>query len=397
MKLVPMTSRRARWAVPAGAVAVVAAVTAASMATAAAASPALPARSPAQLISALASHAATPPQMSGTVVESAALGIPQLPGQQDPSSPLSMLSGSHTIRLWYSDPAHFRLALPVPLGETDVIRNGGTGWVWQSRSNSVQRIMLPARPGGVHASPATGAGSMPTPLTPQQAAQQLLTAVGPTTSVTSGPTTTVAGQDAYQLVVAPKDSRSLVGRVVVEVDAQHPGVVLGVQVFARGAASPAFQTGFTSITFAAPPASTFAFTPPNGASVHTVTPGHPAGTGTPPAPPQAVSGATVVGKGWLAVAVLPASVLSAVQHGNAAGALGQAARSAAGGPGPGGSVDAAGLLAALLKSATPVSGVWGSGKLVTTSLVSILITSNGHVLIGAVAPSVLYSAAAQLR
>jgi outer membrane lipoprotein-sorting protein len=304
---------------------------------------------------------------------------------------MSMLSGSHTVRLWYSDPAHFRLALPVPLGETDVIRNGGTGWVWQSSSDSVQKIMLPARAGRV---PAAGAGSMPAPLTPQQAAQRLLTAVGPTTSVTSGPTTTVAGQDAYQLVVAPKDSRSLVGRVVVEIDAQHPGVVLGVQLFARGAASPAFQTGFTSITFAAPPASTFAFTPPNGASVHTVTPHRQAvRTGTPPA----VSGAKVVGKGWLAVAVLPSSVLSAVQHGNAAGALGQAAQSAAGGPGSGGSVDPAGVLAALLKSATPVSGAWGSGKLVTTSLVSILITSNGHVLIGAVAPSVLYSAAAQLR
>jgi outer membrane lipoprotein-sorting protein len=395
MNLVPMTSRRARWAVPAGAVAVVAAVTAASMATAAAASPALPARSPTQLISALASHAATPPQMSGTVVESAALGIPQLPGRQDPSSPLSMLSGSHTVRLWYSDPAHFRLALPVPLGETDVIRNGSTGWIWQSSSNSVQRVMLPARPGGVHASPATGAGSMPAPLTPQQAAQRLLTAVGPTTSVTSGPTTTVAGQDAYQLVVAPKDSRSLVGRVVVEVDAQHPGVVLGVQVFARGAASPVFQTGFTSITFAAPPASTFAFTPPQGASVHAVTPGDLAGAR--PAVRPAVSGAKIVGSGWLRVAILPSSVLSAIRNGNAAGALGQAAQSAAGGPGSGGSVDPAGVLAALLKSATPVSGAWGSGKLVTTSLVSILITSNGHVLIGAVAPSVLYSAAAQLR
>jgi hypothetical protein len=227
MEIVPMTSRRARWAVPAGAVAVVAAVTAASMATAAAASPALPARSPAQLLSALAGHAAAPPQMSGTVVESAALGIPQLPGQQDPSSPLSMMSGSHTIKVWYSDPAHFRLALPVPLGETDVIRNGGTGWVWQSSSDSVQRVMLPARPGGVPASPATGAGSAPASLTPQQAAQRLLRAVGPSTGVTSGPTTTVAGQDAYQLVVAPKDSRSLVGRVVFEVDAQHPGVVLG--------------------------------------------------------------------------------------------------------------------------------------------------------------------------
>ena len=394
MKLVPMTSRRARWAVPAGAVAVVAAVTAASMATAAAASPALPARSPAQLLSALASHAATPPQMSGTVVESASLGIPQLPGQQDPSSPLSMLSGSHTIRLWFSDPAHFRLALPVPLGETDVIRNGGTGWVWQSSSNSVQKIMLPARAGGVQAARPPGPAPCRRRSPRSRPHSGCSRRSAPPPASRPGPTTTVAGQDAYQLVVAPKDSRSLVGRVVVEIDAQHPGVVLGVQLFARGAASPAFQTGFTSITFAAPPASTFAFTPPNGASVHTVTPHRQAvRTGAPPA----VSGAKVVGKGWLAVAVLPSSVLSAVQHGNAAGALGQAAQSAAGGPGSGGSVDAAGVLAALLKSATPVSGAWGSGRLVTTSLVSILITSNGHVLIGAVAPSVLYSAAAQLR
>jgi outer membrane lipoprotein-sorting protein len=333
--------------------------------------------------------------MSGTVMESASLGIPQLPGQQDPSSPMSMLSGSHKIQVWYSDPAHFRLALPVQLGETDVIRNGGTGWVWQSSSDSVQRIMLPARPGGVHASPATGIGSAPASLTPQQAAQRLLTAVGPSTSVTSGPTTTVAGQNAYQLVVAPKDGRSLVGRVVFQVDAQHPGVVLGVQVFARGAANPAFQTGFTSITFAAPSASTFAFTPPKGATVHTVTPRHQAGAS--PAPPSAVSGAKVIGKDWLSVAVLPASVLSAVSHGNAAGALGQAAQSAASGPGSGGSVDAVGVLAALLKSATPVSGGWGSGKLITTGLASVLITNNGHVLVGAVAPSVLYSAAAQLK
>src|SRR5437667_998298 len=149
MKLMPMTSppsRRARWAVPTGAVAVVAAVTAASVATAAAASPALPDRTPAQLLTALATHAGTPPPMSGTVVETAALGIPQLPGEQNPTSALSMLTGSHTIRLWFADPAHVRLALPVPLGETDVIRNGSTVSVWQSSSNSVQQIMLPPRP-----------------------------------------------------------------------------------------------------------------------------------------------------------------------------------------------------------------------------------------------------------
>jgi outer membrane lipoprotein-sorting protein len=374
------------------------------MATSAAASPALPARTPAQLLAALASHAGTPPAMSGTVVESSALGIPQLPGQQDPSSPLSMLSGSHTIRLWYADPAHVRLALPVPLGETDVIRNGSTAWVWRSSSNSVQRITIPPR----SAKPGAVAPGEKMPLTPQQAAQRLLAAVGSSTSVTSGRTTTVAGQDAYRLVVAPKDSRSLVGRVVFELDAQHPGVVLGVQLFARGAASPAFQTGFTSITFAAPPASTFAFTPPNRASVHTVTPGrhavtpgrHAGSTGEPPASRPHAAGVKVIGKDWLSVAVLPASALDALTHGgNAAGALGQAAQSAAAGPGSGdgGGVDTAGILAALLKSATPVHGAWGTGRLVRTSLVSMLITSNGHVLIGAVDPSVLYSAAAQVR
>jgi hypothetical protein len=396
MKLLPMTARRARWAVPAGAVAVVAAVTAASVATTAAASPVLPVRTPAQLLTALASHAGAPPAMSGTVVESAALGIPQLPGEEDPSSVLSMLTGSHTIKLWYANPAHLRLQLPVPLGETDVIRNGGTAWIWQSSSDSVQRIVVPAHHLKSGAAEPGGAPSEATPLTPQQAAQQLLRAVGPSTSVTSGPSATVAGQDAYQLVIAPRDHRSLIGKVVIALDARHPAVPLEVQVFARGASSPAFQTGFTSITFGAPPASMLVFTPPKGASVHSVTPmTHPAGA--LPASRPDTAGVKVIGKNWLSVAVLPASALSALsQGGNAAGALGQAAQSAAAGPGSGagGGVDAAGVLAGLLKSATHVSGAWGSGRLVKTSLVSMLITSNGHVLIGAVAPSVLYSAAA---
>ena len=393
---IPRLSRRARWAVPAGAVAVVAAVTAASVTTAAAASPVLPARTPAELLTALASHAGPPPAMSGTVVESAALGIPQLPGEENPSSVLSMLTGSHTFRLWYADPAHLKLQLPTPLAETDVIRNGRTAWIWQSSSDSVQRIVVPAHQVKPGTAVPGGAPSQATRLTPQQAAQKVLAAVGPSTSVTSGPTTTVAGQDAYQLVIAPKDSRSLIGKVVIVLDAQHPAVPLEVQVFARGAGSPAFQTGFTSITFGAPPASTFAFTPPKGASVHTVTPMEHSAR-APQASRPDTAGVKVIGRNWLSVAVLPASALSALtQGGNAAGALGQAAQSAAAGPGsgPGGGVDAAGVLAGLLRSATHVSGAWGSGRLVKTSLVSMLITSNGHVLIGAVAPSVLYSAAA---
>ena len=42
-----------------------------------------------------------------------------------------------------------------------------------------------------------------------------------------------------------------------------------------------------------------------------------------------------------------------------------------------------------------MSGSWGSGRLLRTSLLSVLVTSSGRVLIGAVTPGVLYQAATQ--
>jgi hypothetical protein len=409
MTSVPKAPRRSRWGVPAALVAAVV-VTAVTVATAAAASPSLPARTPAQLLTALATHAGSPPPLSGQLVATAELGIPQLPGQESPSSVLSLLTGPHTINLSYANRTHFRLALPVPLGETDVIRDGSTAWIWQSSSDSVTRLTLPAHGALMHGlaghaaagEPGTlqPAGSpSPSPVTPQQAVQRLLSAVGPSTSITTGATTTVAGQDAYQLVVAPRDSRSLIGSVVVALAASHPGVVLGVQVFPRGAQSPAWSEQFTSITFGTPPASTFRFTPPHGATVHAVTP--PAAMPGQPASPQpqqpALSGAKVIGKDWLSVLELPSSALAGLASGgNVAGAVGQAAQSVASGPGsgPGDGISGAAIWSALLKSATTVHGAFGTGQLIRTSLLSVLIT-NGHAFAGAVDPSVLYRAAAQ--
>ena len=53
--------------------------------------------------------------------------------------------------------------------------------------------------------------------------------------------------------------------------------------------------------------------------------------------------------------------------------------------------------AGLLNAGTPVHGRWGSGKLIRTSLISILVLNNGRVLVGAVAPSVLYADAAHVK
>jgi hypothetical protein len=75
----------------------------------------------------------------------------------------------------------------------------------------------------------------------------------------------------------------------------------------------------------------------------------------------------VMGKGWLSVAVLPAV-----------------------------SADPASTGGSLASASTPVHGAWGSGRLLRTSLLSVLMTDNGAVLIGAVVPSVLYADAAQL-
>ena len=397
MNTLPRLSRRARWAIPAGAVALAGALTAGTMISTAQASPELPVRTPAQLLASVAGRDAPLPALTGTVVETASLGLPQLPGWADPNSITALLAGSHTIKIWYADPTHIRLAVPVTMSETDLIRNGSQVWVWQSSSNTVTRMRLPARDGQAARPPAAVPSQLP--LTPQQAASQALKAVGPSTRVSVQRNVTVAGRPAYQLVLSPKAGGSLIGRVAIAIDATR-NVPLRVQVFAKGAASPAFQVGYTSISFVKPAAANFSFTTPAGAKVKVVSP--PRDTSGPMSAKdkQASGEPQVIGKDWLSVAVLPASALAGVTGaGGASSVAGQAAQSAAGSPGSpgGGSGEDAAVAAALLKTATPVHGAWGSGKLLHTSLVSVLMTSDGHVLVGAVTPAVLESAAAQIK
>jgi outer membrane lipoprotein-sorting protein len=376
MKQLSQLSRRARWAVPTGAVVVVGGVLAGSMISVAQAAPSLPAKTPAQLLASLASQHATPP-LTGTVVETSSLGLPSLPGTSNPGSLASLLTGSHTIRVWYSDPKHFRLAVPQSMTESDIIRNGSNAWVWESSQNTVTHLVIPAKAGQ---NPAKVQPAQ-TPLTPQQAANQVLKQVGPTTTVRVDSNVTVAGEAAYQLVLAPKSSSSLVGQIRIAVDG-HRDVPLRVQVFAKGAKSPAAQIGFTSVSFVKPAAANFDFTAPAGATVKNQT------LGDAPAGQHARNQGDVstIGRGWLAVANLPGSALT-----DATNALGQRPSS-----GSGLSGDTGPVVSALIKSATRVSGSWGSGRLIKTSLISVLITDNNRVLVGAVTPQVLYSAAAQV-
>ena len=394
MKHLPRVPRQARWAAPAAVVLTAGGLLAGSAMPSAAAAPRLPARSAGQLLAALTGDQAGP-ELSGTITDTASLGLPALPSglpAELSGGGTSLLAGSHTIRVWYAGPDHFRLALPQSMSEDDLVRNGASMGLWDSAANTVTHLSVPA------SAPAPAVPAIP--LTPQQAARQALAAAGPATIVRVDPTVTVAGQAAYQLVLAPRSRRSLIGQVRIAIDSRYR-VPLRVQVFARGAATPAAQVGFTAVSLRRPPAADYAFTPPAGAKVtqqHT-------GAASPGSAGQTASGLTsdirVIGTGWLTVASLPESSLAGLSGGAGGGDLlpfrhsgsSQAPGSAA--PGHPGAAPPGALLGELLNTAPRVSGPWGSGRLIRTSLLSILVTSTGRVLIGAVTPGVLYQAATQ--
>ena len=136
-------SRRGRWAVPIIAVAVTGGVIAGTQIPSAQASPVLPVRTPGQLLAEINQDQKLPP-LTGTVVETTSLGLPQLPQAGNPTSLSSLLTGSHTIKVYYLNAQHFRLSVQQPMSETDVIRSANTLWLWESTSNSVTEFTAPA-------------------------------------------------------------------------------------------------------------------------------------------------------------------------------------------------------------------------------------------------------------
>jgi outer membrane lipoprotein-sorting protein len=358
-----------RWLVPSAAAVLVIGGGAAAGTIAASADPSLPERSAAQLL--VDVQNAKVDGLSGTIVQTADLGLPALPGitgGQGDADLTRLVAGSNTARVWYAGDDKVRLALLGTLGETDVIRNGSDVWIWRSRDNAASHLTMPAGSEKKEALP-TGV-----PSTPQEAADAALAAIDPTTAVSTTGAAEVAGRDAYELVLAPKDTASLIGQVRLAIDAEEH-IPLRVDVYAKGANNPAVRVAFQQISFAVPDAEQFTFNPPPGTKVTTSSPEElekqadkaQKQAGKAPAQrPGAGTEPTVVGTGWtsILVAKLPK-------------------------PQGTGSDQLAGVLETLPK----VSGTWGSGRLLSSALFSALVTDDGRVLVGAVAPEKLYEAA----
>jgi outer membrane lipoprotein-sorting protein len=318
--------------------------------------------------------------LSGTVVQHADLGIPALPGVSGDSTELSSLvSGSHTLRLWYAGPERIRLALLGQFGESDLIRNGTDAWMWSSSQKSATHWTLPADVSGHPAS--TPADPTSAATTPQQAADQALKAITPTTSVTTNGTATVAGRAAYLLTLQPRSANSLVDSVQIAIDGKTH-VPTRVQVFAKGTNSPAFSVGFTSFNPGTPSSSVFGFNPPPNTKVTEKSLTSSTGADAVHKAQNKVSGhtgastePTVIGSGWTAVVIATAPSGLATDQTTKPG-------------------KDTSTMGALLTKLPKVSGTWGSGRLLQGTLFSVLLTDDGHVVAGAVPPAQLYDALA---
>ena len=291
---------------------------------------------------------------TGTVQQTSNLGLPSIPStgagtDTDTASALDLISGTHTARVEVSGASKTRIAVLDSSAERDVVRDGRSVWLWSSKTNTATHVVATGTAKPDAEAPTT---------TPAALAEELLTKVDGTTTVSVDSAQTVAGHDAYTLVLTPKTSATTIGSVRIAVDATT-GLPLDVQVIARGASSPAFETGFTDLSYAVPAASRFAFTPPSDAKVTTKT--LKPGTRSKAEAPSAAAKPTVTGSDWSSIVTVPAADVPASISSNPT----------------------------VSRLTTAADG----GRVLHTALINVLLTADGRVLAGAVPVSSLESAA----
>lgn len=370
--------------------------------SAAPATAALPAISADQLISSI--RQASPTALAGTVQLDFRLGLPGTAGAED---------NPRTARVWADGWDRQRISLPYPDGERTVVDDGATVWVWNSITRSVTTAPAPTSsltlstvtalpamtgmPSGPRQHGASRGGQLMT--NPVQAASAVLSMLRPDSIVRLDPDATVAHRAAYQLVLDPVPTeRTLLREVRVAVDGQTRQP-LEVSVLANGSAEPALRIGFTQVSFGPQDPALFEFTPPRGVQVRPAAAPPARGGAADPAgaPPGLVNAApswggqvdsAVIGVGW-------DTVLVRQMHPTGRPHCAAAAPSATGvaSEGPPEQPPAVGTV--LAGASRPISGPWGHGQLVSSSIGNVVITSDGRMATGAVPAQVLIEALTQ--
>jgi outer membrane lipoprotein-sorting protein len=309
------------------------------------AAPELPPVAPEDLVRSVLSAQREP--FNGSVELNNALGLPALPDAPQAAN------GVRTARVWSDTGNRGRIQLPTDGGERTLVSDGKTFWNWNSEDRTVVTGPREGKP----------ADSPDAASDPTTAANDALTRLRTSSAVTVEGTAEVAGRPAYELVLTPLPSeRTLLREVRIAVDAQMR-MPLRMSVLGNGSTDPALQVGFTELAFGAQDPALFAFTPPPGSTVEQRPQGAERGA------PGENADRTVVGEGWDTVVITKRPAAEPGQR-------------------PEGAPD-------LSTVGAPVSGPWGSGRLISTAIGNAIVTDDGRVAAGAVPQQILDEALAQ--
>jgi len=297
------------------------------------------------------------------------------------SSVTSLLNGVTKMRVWQAAPDRWRVDVLSDAGERDTYQLGTREFLWNSGAQLTTEVIQRPDAPGIRLPRAAD-------LVPASLAQRVLTEAGPAARYSTLPPLRVAGQSAVGLRVTPGDPDSTIGQI--DIWAASSGLPLMVEVFGRGARTPALQSQFFQVGPWQPSPSVLA--PPSGGP----------GTGFTVTSSSNLTGAlrnleaealpeTLAGRKWVPP---PRGLLSTVGlyggglstfavltlRGGAGDSLMEGARSAGG---------------------TPYRFPDGTGILISASLVNAVIAQSGRstdtfIITGTVSGSVLLRAAVTL-
>lgn len=184
---------------------------------------------------------------------------------------MELVTGEHRVRVFVGETG-MRAQILDMMAQRDLIVSGNTVWSYDSREQVAMYAELDEQEleaGKVSAEAELNAyiAEIGLDLTdPQAIAEYLMSQVGDSSEVSVGIDHRHAGRTAYQLIVTPNSSVSLVDSIVVSVDSET-GMPLALAVYSTEQAEAAMEVGYESISFTDQDESLFSFTPPAGTEI----------------------------------------------------------------------------------------------------------------------------------
>lgn len=284
--------------------------------------------------------------------------VPEVIASEGLAQAMELITGEHRVRVFVGETG-MRAQILDRMSQRDLIVNQNEMWTYDSREQvatyaSIDQQKLQEGRLTLMQQMEKFAGEVGLDLTnPQAVADYVMSQVGDSSDVSVGLDHYKAGRTAYQLIVKPNSSVSLVDSVVLSVDSET-GVPLAATVYSVEQTEPAIEVGFESISFVNQDEALFTFSAPAGAQVMNLDEVEKPEVESLEKPEYEGVEATMVGEDWDSVLIMPATdaeMLSELKNNQ--------------------------LLSSLLK---PVVG----GLAFETPIMKVLITNDGRIFAGSV-------------